>query len=72
MAQRSESTCLRRLFCGVWRSLAGSVVVRFFVSVIAVWCVCVFFACFFLFVLCRLFCVHVGFLVGFGCSGSAH
>ena len=56
----------------MWRSIAGGVVVRFFVSVIAVWCVCVFFACFFLFVLGRLFCVRVGFLVGFGCSCSAH
>ena len=29
MAQRSESICLRRFFCGVWRSKAGGVVVRF-------------------------------------------
>ena len=28
---QSESTCLRRLFCGVWRSIAGGVVVRVFV-----------------------------------------
>ena len=39
MTQRSESTFLMRLCCGVWRSIAGGVVVRFccLPPVIAIW-----------------------------------
>ena len=65
MAQRSESNCLRRLCCGVWRSIADGVVVRFFVFVIAIWCV--FFACFFFCLFCVV-CVDdydMNFLTGF-------
>ena len=62
MGQRSESTCLTRLCCGVWRSIAGGVVVRFFVSVIAIWFV---FSLSFRIVLCRSCCCFgCGFPVG--------